>query len=84
MKLPPPSVCQKILKLFALVGSNKGEAENARAKLVKLLEKHGLTWNDLPEILAAARADAGQAPPRRRLRQRLMRQPLTCSRSSCT
>ena len=30
-----------------------GEVENARDKLIKLLTKHGLTWNDLPAILAA-------------------------------
>ena len=30
-----------------------GEVESARDKLIKLLTKHGLTWNDLPAILAA-------------------------------
>ena len=30
-----------------------GEVESARDKLIELLTKHGLTWNDLPAILAA-------------------------------
>ena len=33
--------------------SNAKEAENALAKLSKLLAEHGCTWNDLPVILAA-------------------------------
>ena len=37
-----------------MLGSpNASEAENARDKLIKLLAKHGLTWNDLSAILAA-------------------------------
>jgi hypothetical protein len=55
MNLPPPKVCRRIAQLHALLGSSSDkEAETARAKLVKELAKHGLSWNDLPEILAAA------------------------------
>jgi hypothetical protein len=47
-----------------LGSSNVGEAENARDKLNKLLAKHGLTWNDLPAIIAAIEADsAAQTRP---------------------
>jgi hypothetical protein len=35
------------------MGSNApGESENARAKLIELLERLRLTWNDLPGLLA--------------------------------
>jgi Protein of unknown function (DUF2786) len=48
MNLPPPKVCVRIHKLHAMLGSsNAKEAENARAKLNRLLAEHGLTWNDL-------------------------------------
>jgi Protein of unknown function (DUF3631) len=54
MNLPPPKVCLRIRKLHAMLGSsNAKEAENARAKLNRLLAEHGLTWNDLPAIFAA-------------------------------
>jgi hypothetical protein len=40
--------------LFGLLGSPfPNEAEAARSKLLKLLGEHGLTWNDLPLIIAA-------------------------------
>jgi hypothetical protein len=57
-----PKVRQRILQLHAMLGSsNEHEQRAAHAKLEKLLAKHGLTWNDLPAILADARAD--QTPP---------------------
>ena len=44
--------------MHALIGSPAAkEAENAREKLVQLLTKHGCSWNDLPQILAAVRTD---------------------------
>jgi hypothetical protein len=44
--------------LHALMGSsNAEEAASARTKLLTLLAKHGLSWNDLAEIIAAAGAD---------------------------
>jgi hypothetical protein len=53
MTLPLPKVCQRIRKLHALMGSaNTEEAQNAHAQLLKLLANHGLTWNDLPTIIA--------------------------------
>lgn len=62
MTLPPPNICRKIRKLFALVGSsNAKEAESARAKLTKLLDEHGCSWNDLPTILAAVDPATGTA-----------------------
>ena len=58
MTLPPPNVCRLIAQLHALIGSPAAkEAENAREKLVQLLTKHGCSWNDLPEILAAVRTN---------------------------
>lgn len=54
MNLPPPKICRRIRQLFAMLGApTAGEVESARDKLIKLLTKHGLTWNDLPAILAA-------------------------------
>jgi hypothetical protein len=64
MTLPPPNVRQLAWKLHALMGSSSAEeAQNAHAQLVKLLAKHGLTWNDLPAIIAAtAVADTDTSP----------------------
>jgi hypothetical protein len=57
MTLPPPKVCRRICRLHAVLGSsNANEAENARVQLNKLLANHGLTWNDLPTILAESNA----------------------------
>jgi hypothetical protein len=69
MILPSPKVCRRIRSLHGMLGSsNANEANNAREKLQKLLAKHGLTWNDLPAILAAidtstASTRAPQAAP---------------------
>jgi hypothetical protein len=53
MTLPPPEICQRIRNLHAMMGSpNDNEANVARERLNKLLAKEGVTWNDLPEILA--------------------------------
>jgi hypothetical protein len=58
MNLPPPKICRRIRQLFRLIGSpNANEATNARDKLTKLLSNHGLSWNDIPTIVAAADAD---------------------------
>jgi hypothetical protein len=55
MTLPPPEICQRIRNLHAMMGSpNDNEANVARERLNKLLAKEGVTWNDLPEILAVA------------------------------
>jgi hypothetical protein len=44
--------------LHALIGSSSAEeAASARAKLLKLLAEHRLSWNDLPEVIAVAEAD---------------------------
>jgi hypothetical protein len=53
MNLPPPRICQLARKLFAQMGSSDKDADVARDKLRLLIEEHGLTWNDLPGILAA-------------------------------
>jgi hypothetical protein len=52
MNLPPPKICQLASKLFAQMGSSGRDADVAYEKLRQLLEEHGLTWNDLPRILA--------------------------------
>jgi Protein of unknown function (DUF3631) len=60
MDLPPPNICRRIRKLHGLLGSsNENERENARAKLVELLADYGLSWNDVPEILAATHNTSG-------------------------
>jgi len=42
---------------LTLIGSpHDGEAKNARDMLDRMLNEHGLTWNDLSAILAAANA----------------------------
>jgi Protein of unknown function (DUF3631) len=57
MILPPPNICQRMRALHSMLGSpNVREAETAREKLLKLLAEHGLTWNDLPAVLAATAA----------------------------
>ena len=50
------ALVKRIAALFALMGSdNKGERDNARAKLDELLRKHGKNWNDLPQLLQEAK-----------------------------
>ena len=61
MNLPPPKICQLASKLFAQMGSSGKDADVARDKLRQLMEEHGLTWNDLPRILAADIDLAGTA-----------------------
>jgi hypothetical protein len=62
MTLPPPKICQRMRALHSMVGSpNTKEAQTARDKLIKLLTEHGLTWNDLPAIIAAAAADTSSS-----------------------
>ena len=47
MNLPSPKICKRIRQLHRLIGSpNPNEAANARAKLIKLLERHSLGWNN--------------------------------------
>ena len=53
----------RICAYFASMGSSApNEVAKAHAELVKLLEKHGLSWNDGLEIVAAAAA-ANKPPP---------------------
>jgi hypothetical protein len=59
MNLPPPKICQRAKKLFAQMGSSGRDAEVAGEMLKQLIEEHGLTWNDLPRILAADVDPAG-------------------------
>jgi hypothetical protein len=47
--------------MFLMMGASDNEAEVARKKLNDILKAHGCTWNDLPEILAAADAPEGTA-----------------------
>ncbi len=53
MSQAAPKVRQRIRQLHALIGSpNENEAGNARRILAALLAEYGLTWNDLPAVLA--------------------------------
>ena len=66
MTLPPPSVCRRMRKLHAQLGSSGKDAEVARNKLNALLAEYQLTWNDLPAILSEsddARRGGGDAEP---------------------
>jgi len=64
MTMPPPKVCERICQLHALMGSaHANEAQVARDRLLRLLAKVGLTWNDLPTVLAArVPTDTSAAP----------------------
>jgi hypothetical protein len=54
MTLPSPEDCRLIRQVHALLGSSlPNESATAHQTLIKLLAKHGLTWNDLPAVLAA-------------------------------
>jgi hypothetical protein len=53
MTLPPPDVCRLIRQILMMIGASGNEAAIAREKLLKVLQDHGCTWNDLPDILAA-------------------------------
>jgi len=47
----------KIMKLFALLGSNNaGERATAHAKIEELLAQDKKSWNDLPEFLAVGKS----------------------------
>jgi hypothetical protein len=51
---PPPAVVKRVRQLHAMIGTGyPNERATACSKLDKLLAKHGLTWNDLPELLHA-------------------------------
>lgn len=51
-------------KLHAMLGSNNaGERESAHAKILEILARHKLTWNDMPALLHAANT-ASDAPER--------------------
>src|SRR5262245_38983311 len=55
MTPPPVKVCRRIRQLFRLIGSsNPNEAARAHEKLVALLAKHGLSWNDIPACVKFA------------------------------
>jgi hypothetical protein len=59
MTLPARDVCLRISRLLAMMGSPAdNEAETARKMLLKILDGHGCSWNDLPDILAATETDA--------------------------
>jgi len=51
MTLPSLKIFRCIRQLFRLIGSsNANEAASAREKLVTLLTKHGLSWNDILSV----------------------------------
>jgi hypothetical protein len=54
MTLPPPKICRCIRQVHAMLGSSHpNERASTHQILINLLAKHGLTWNDLPAVLAA-------------------------------
>ena len=64
MSINSEKLSAKVRKLHALVGSdNAAESAAARAKLLELLAKHKLSWNDLPDILAGRKDDVGNDGP---------------------
>jgi hypothetical protein len=59
MNLPPPKVRKRIADLHAMLGSTSdSERETACKRLMALLTKHSLSWNDIREILDQAKIDA--------------------------
>jgi hypothetical protein len=62
MSLPTPEVCQIVYALHQLLGQPQWR-EDDRKRLLQLLSENGLTWNDLPEILAAVNTSTGTSPP---------------------
>ena len=64
MTLPSLKVCRRIRQLFRSIGDpNVNVAAGWREKLVALLTKHSLSWNDIPDCIAEAdAADAARAP----------------------
>jgi hypothetical protein len=56
MTLPPLNVCRTCRQIFLMMGATDAEAEVARKKIQDILKEYGCTWNDLPEIIAAADA----------------------------
>ena len=53
----------RLSKLFASCGSKSGDGDNARALLDEMLAVNGLTWNDLPDLLAEAARQALASRP---------------------
>jgi len=65
MNMPPPEICLRIKKLHGMLWSNSAnEAETARSKLLELLREHGLSTNDLTQILSTAETINGNGEPR--------------------
>jgi hypothetical protein len=62
MNLPPLAICRHILALHELLGFEGGRDEK-RVELLRLLARHGLSWNDLPEFFAAMHASTETALP---------------------
>jgi hypothetical protein len=71
VSIPSPKICRRIRQLFRLIGSpSADEAGVAREKLMKELDRHGLSWNDISDCVAAADEDdrirqARSQPPSR-------------------
>src|SRR5262245_27858759 len=53
MTVPPSNVCQLAFALHTLLGQSDWK-EETRVQLLQLLSQHGLSWNDLAALLAAA------------------------------
>jgi hypothetical protein len=58
MSIPSPKICRRVRDLFrSMDPSNLKGATAAHEKLLEALAKHGLTWNDIPDCVAAADED---------------------------
>jgi hypothetical protein len=66
VSLPPLKICRRIRQMYLTISDpnvNLNVAGTACKKLIALLAKHALTWNDIPACIAEAdAADAARAP----------------------
>jgi Protein of unknown function (DUF3631) len=66
MTLPPLKICRRIRQMYLTISDpnvNLNVAGTACKKLIALLAKHALVWNDIPACIAEAdAADAARAP----------------------
>jgi hypothetical protein len=65
MNLPSPEVCQQLIALHVLLGSQlpDEQRETFRTQLLELLAAHGLKWSDWPEFFAAQNVSPSQTLP---------------------
>jgi len=69
MTVPPSNVCQFVFALHVFLGRPDWE-EQTRAQLLQLLFENGLSWNDLPAVLADVNTSSATMPLPELLTQR--------------